>query len=274
MKLGFTEFSYGYAFTENLIRSLAAGPSSAPVFPNLIQEASLGYDVELQLPASPIFFQYKLPEWMIRRNTKVPKLKGSPLLKLPFFRMPLMRRDISDQHKLLVNLEAKHPGRVFYASPELSCNDDFNAAYLKAEVHLKSALFSPAAIGLLPDDKGHNVSYEAGKNLGWFCSEPQEIPLRRIDAVIDRVGEDLATSRDRNLFEALIGIVETITDIAGDRFADTEQVIRARLDRTMTDLPDMLPERKEAVIRILVLRDISRIRLGLDLMIAQPRVKE
>ena len=45
MKLGYTEFSFGYAFTENLIRSMPSGPTGAPFFPNLLQEAQLGYDI-------------------------------------------------------------------------------------------------------------------------------------------------------------------------------------------------------------------------------------
>jgi hypothetical protein len=64
MKVGYTEFSYGYAFTENLIRSHPTGAMGAPVFPNLVQEAKLGYDVQIQLPAVPLFFQFKLPDRM------------------------------------------------------------------------------------------------------------------------------------------------------------------------------------------------------------------
>ena len=61
MKLGYSEFSFGYAFTENLIRSSPLSPSGAPVFPNLVQEADLGYDVRIDLPGLPWFFQYNLP---------------------------------------------------------------------------------------------------------------------------------------------------------------------------------------------------------------------
>ncbi len=50
MKAGYTEFSFGYAFTESLIRGSATAPSGTPVFPNLVQEASLGYDVRSTSP--------------------------------------------------------------------------------------------------------------------------------------------------------------------------------------------------------------------------------
>ena len=61
MKVGYTEFSFGYAFTENLIRSSRATPAGAPVFPNLIQEAQLGYDVNINLPGRHSFFNSNCP---------------------------------------------------------------------------------------------------------------------------------------------------------------------------------------------------------------------
>ena len=68
MKLNYTEFSFGYAFTKNLIRSSSTTRSGAPVFPNLIQEGQLGYDVRIDLPGRPMYFQYKLPELMVRET--------------------------------------------------------------------------------------------------------------------------------------------------------------------------------------------------------------
>src|SRR5258708_31278616 len=89
MKLGYSEFSFGYAFTENLIRSSLTSPSGAPVFPNLIQEAQLGYDVHINLPGLPLFFQYKLPELMTRNTAaEISKHKISGLAA-SFFRMPI-----------------------------------------------------------------------------------------------------------------------------------------------------------------------------------------
>jgi uncharacterized protein Usg len=57
MKVGYAEFSFGYAFTENLVRASATAPAGAPVFPNLVQEAHLGYDVCIDFPAVPLFFE-------------------------------------------------------------------------------------------------------------------------------------------------------------------------------------------------------------------------
>ena len=55
-QLEYSEFSFGYAFTENLIRSSATGPSTAPRFPSLVEEGGLGYDVEIDDGGVPVFF--------------------------------------------------------------------------------------------------------------------------------------------------------------------------------------------------------------------------
>ncbi|PVA08804.1 hypothetical protein DC366_17020 [Pelagivirga sediminicola] len=110
MKVGYTEFSFGYAFTENLIRGSTSAPAGAPVFPNLVQEATLGYDVRIDFPAVPLFFQYKLPELMTRASAF--EIAGGlcPGLTLEFFRIALMRRDVSAQHQLLIDREGRYPG--------------------------------------------------------------------------------------------------------------------------------------------------------------------
>lgn len=128
MKVGYTEFSFGYAFTENLIRGSATAPTGAPVFPNLVQEAMLGYDVQIGFPAVPLFFQYKLPELMTRASAF--EIAGGlcPGLTLEFFRITLMRRDVSDQHRLMIDWEGRYPGQVFYAAPSLRDCAAFNTA--------------------------------------------------------------------------------------------------------------------------------------------------
>jgi len=147
MKVGYTEFSFGYAFTENLIRGSATAPVGAPVFPNLVQEATLGYDVRIDFPAVPLFFQYKLPELMTRARA-FEIASGLCLgLTLDFFRTALMRRDVSDQHRRLLAWERRYPGQVYYAAPCLRDCPAFNTAYNTASVASASILFYAAASG-------------------------------------------------------------------------------------------------------------------------------
>jgi hypothetical protein len=105
--VGYTEFSYGYAFTEDLIHSSSTAPTGAPVFPNLLQEGRLVLTFGSISRGVPLFFQYKLPELM-RRGTAVKIAKWNCRgLTLPFFRISMMRSDVSRQHELLMELEAR-----------------------------------------------------------------------------------------------------------------------------------------------------------------------
>ena len=274
MKLGFTEFSYGYAFTENLIRSSASGPASAPVFPNLVQEAKLGYDVRIDLPGSPLFFQFKLPELMVRDTAREIAQLGLAGLSTPFFRMPLMRRDLSDQHAHLMQLEAKFPGAVYYASPTCESSSAFNRAYSLGQVHTSSVLISPGAIGPLPDDRSHVVSYAAGSTIAWRCSEPKKVEVVGFEAISNVVTERLTQNSDSSLEETVEQIREKVWPLVPEGLRGAEDAIRDRFP-LVPDGVDVGTEEgariRKVTREILVLREVVRVGLGVDFVIAQPR---
>lgn len=274
MKLGYTEFSFGYAFTENLIRSSAQVPTGAPQFPNLVQEAQLGYDVRIDLPACPIFFQFKLPELMVRDTAKeisVHRLQG---LRCDFFRMSLMKRNLSHQHRHLIQLEQQHPRRVLYASPTMETATAFNRAYNQASVHLHSAMFSPTDIGPLPDDKQHVVSYRANGTVGWRCSRPQEVKVFPFDKVIASAQEAFHDPQFQRLEDVasrmVVELLEATPSSARIDVGAFRERVRSRLAPTI--LADGIGERHLVIIeQLLAAREIARIGLGLEMVIAQPR---
>lgn len=273
MKLDFTEFSYGYAFTENLIRWSAAGPTAAPVFPNLVQEAQLGYDVKVDLPGLPLLFQFKLPELMFRHTAREIAQLGLAGLSVPFFRMSLMRRDLSNQHAHLIRLENRFPNSVFYASPGVDGAAGFNHAYGQAEVHLRSVLFSPTDIGPLPDNDAHSVSYSTTSGVAWRCSEPQEIKAKNFEAVVMLANEALAQRSDRSLEETAGEIREGVWPLIPPELRDAEAALRQRIDarRRAADGSAVSDDRvRTASTELLVLRELVRVGLGVDLLIAQP----
>ena len=130
-QLEYREFSFGYAFTGSLIRPSVTGPSSAPRFPNLVEEGVLGYDVKIDDGGVPVFFQYKLPERIVRASAAEIAKHGLDKqgLPIPFFRMYLMKKESSRQHELLVELERKHARSVFYAAPFIVGQAAFDRAY-------------------------------------------------------------------------------------------------------------------------------------------------
>ena len=273
MNLSYTEFSFGYAFTENLIHSKPTPLNGAPYFPNLVQEGKLGYDIRIDLPGAPLFFQYKLPELMVRDTASEISRHSLSGLTTPFFRMHLMRRDISRQHELLIKLESKYPDSVFYATPELHSLQSFNKAYNSGTVHNRSVLFSPREIGSLPDDNPHVVSYCSCLSYAWFLSRPRKIRALRLNDVEARLRQSFDKPEYRTLRDMSQATVENLTVLFEEQIRDSEYAIRQRYRKRMESLeiqPEIDPTTKNVVEDLVVSRDIARLFLGLELIVSQP----
>lgn len=273
MKLGYTEFSFGYAFTENLIRSASAATGGAPYFPNLIQEGRLEYDVHIDFPGYPLYLQYKLPDLMVRDTAGEISKHSLPGIATPFFRMHLMKRPVSRQHQLLMDLERGHPHSVYYATPELGSNDSFNAAYNSASVHLRSALFFPNDIGGLPDDDPHVVAYRDDLPYAWFCSKPRETRVFRFEDIVGRLRRSFEEPRYRTLPEMVRTSLEGLVQLVPRQLRSSENAIRQRIRERWTapaDGPELDEETMGVVEDLLVCREFARVGLGLEFVIAQP----
>lgn len=70
MKPSFSELQFAYGITREIEDGLVWGQVGIPTFPNLNQEANLGFDVAFNtnVPAIPIFLQYKVPVKLTRKN--------------------------------------------------------------------------------------------------------------------------------------------------------------------------------------------------------------
>lgn len=124
MKACFSEFSYGYAVTEEIVG--AHGPLTiALIFPSLLTEGRLGYNLRLDLPGCSLFLQFKLSDCRVGGNAREAK---SGLLTNPFHRMHLRANGRSRQHQLLVDLES-HGNRVYYVAPAFYRETEFYSAY-------------------------------------------------------------------------------------------------------------------------------------------------
>ena len=275
MKLGYTEFSFGYAFTENLIRASANAPSGAPVFPNLVQEAELGYDVQIDLPGFPLFFQFKLPNLLVRDSAKEIARHSLPL-KTPFFRMDLMQKSVSQQHKLLVDLDTRCRTSVYYVSPLLSDQAEFNAAYGKVRVHRSSAFFSPTDIGPLPDNLKHSIAYRKGNNVGWFCSKPKEIRQLAYENIERHLQERFSGSEELGDLGSVANKIEDlVSDYLPEQLRNLKGEIRASIQsRLSTETnghrKDDDLETRKVIESLLTTRQLALVGLGVYMVIAQP----
>jgi hypothetical protein len=274
MKLNFTEFSYGYAFTENLIRWSSSGPLAAPIFPNLVQEAQLGYDVKIDLPGLPLFFQFKLPDLMVRDTAREIARLELPDLSVPFFRMALMRRDLSDQHKNLIDLEKKFANSVFYAAPTFLNATEFNDAYSRAEVHLRSFLFSPEDIGSLPDNEAHSVVYSKKSDNAWRCSEAKKLEVEKFEVVSIKINKKLDEISKEPLEKTTRRIRKGILPLIPQELRALEADLRKRIQERRAVIERTVPSdtrMRGVTTEILTLRELVRVGLGVDMLIAQPR---
>lgn len=173
MKRKVSEFSYGFVLTHELVNAYSYWLTAAPVFPSLIQEgrAGGGYDVNIPVRGYPLFLQFKVSEYMKRRNAKESKLVG-----LPYFRFALHRKTQSNQHQLLIELEKKD-NAVFYAAPKIHEVENLNDAFFNKEVVVRSLFVSPAEIGELPDNDIHRVVFSSESPDAYYCSVPRRLKL-------------------------------------------------------------------------------------------------
>ena len=273
MRIGYSEFSFGYAFTENLIRWSSRAPTSAPHFPNLVDEGSRGYDVRIDRGGCPLFLQYKVPEKLTTGNAVEIRKFGLPGICTPFFRMSLMQRDSSAQHRLLVDLESLWPGAVFYTAPCMWDEGAFNEAYVSVEVHRRSVLFSPQEIGYLPDSDQHSVAYRPGLNYAWFRSTAREIGAFGIERISEERRGSMDNSRYRELRTVVMEIRQSISSISPWELRGVEERARERVRARRMMREDALvnKEAEEVAEELEVSRDLARVGLGVELLIVQPR---
>ena len=233
MKPLFSEFSYGYAVTEDIVRS--NNPlKAAPIFPSLRSEGTQGgFDVKLDLPGSPLFLQFKLSDCMVR-NTAYESRQG--LFASEFYRMPLRPRGRSQQHKLLLKLEATGKA-VYYVAPAFYQDQEFNRAYTNRSILKQSVMISPAAIGPLPDDGNHHIAFERAQvPFGYLLSQD----WRRVEILS---WEDAISPMNQRrppaewpLPELLSEMEGQMLEIVSSHFEDALQMEPTKMSRSDEDL--------------------------------------
>ncbi|MCA3001428.1 MAG: hypothetical protein ING64_11865 [Rhodocyclaceae bacterium] len=189
----FSEFSYGFALTDSLVRFLGIRLGRAPIFPSLIQEGSAGggYDLHIPTKAVPIFLQFKIPKVLTRRSSLMPSA-----YQPTYFRMPLRTKE-PNQHQMLLDLQVSQPNAlILYATPLFYEVDDLDEFFILHRVHKETAFIPPSRIGSL-DSNSHHVSYKPGASTYWCHSEPREIGVGfDIESLVSALEERRALARN------------------------------------------------------------------------------
>jgi hypothetical protein len=217
----FSEFSYAFAATSELadqLRSLNA----APVFPSLIAEARLGWDVKLQTrPGAVVFLQFKTPEAL----TMASALEW-PLYRNEYFRIYIRRLRHSRQHNLLKSL-ANRERFVYYLAPRFYRISPFNRAYVSRTVIAESVSFPLQLLPVLRDDGQHYICYRTGADARWCSEEPQQIKAFPGQHLPGEIVKAIQPGQSPITLERLVNIRSGLLELSG-RSALTQDMNLAR----------------------------------------------
>lgn len=175
MKPKISEFSYGYALTEELVAYFKhSNIESAPVFPSLYEEGRLGYDMAIETKTFPLFIQFKLSEY-ITATAKSKEVKANVYKKgKRFYRIKIWAKKYSKQHDLLLSLQKKNP-YVYYAAPMFYKTEELNEHYMNRGIIKNSAFLTPSTIGYIDDQKEHSICFSGVGQEVYRFSSPQNL---------------------------------------------------------------------------------------------------
>jgi hypothetical protein len=197
MRPRISEFSYGFALTRELIDRKWNGLelTAAPFLPSLIAEGRTGggFDVALQTVNLLVFLQFKVSHLLTRRTAKGVKTGH---MTVPYYRFDVHAPRLSDQHRLLLDLEASAgsvPRMVRYVAPAFYTEGEFDAAFFSGTVSDRSIFVAPSQI-VLPDEEEHGVGFVQPAGTPVVLSDPIKIKGQVSYEAFDQALRDLATS--------------------------------------------------------------------------------
>ncbi len=238
MEPTFSEFSYGYALTQELTNGSLGSLTAAPVFPSLVAEgrAGGGYDVHLPFSGIALFIQFKVSHYLLRSNSREWPQYGSP-----YYRMYLRPLRHSDQHDLLRDLE-NAGNAVYYVAPRFHTVEELNEAYASRNVHSRSAFFSPLDIGSLPTIDQHYLTFDcsiAGAFL--WSEEPRKLKhshsSEAFKDMLTKQVKEKGSTIDNLTFERLTaGMVQILDNTA--RETDRLKELQAQISSEKQRIPE------------------------------------
>ena len=157
-----------------------------PYIPSQNEEANVGYDVKYNLAkgksAISLMLQFKTSHFVrqcSRTNSHIYNCYNGS-----YFKFPIMKKRISDQHDIMVRL-ASIGEHIYYCAPKFYTRAELESFYSAKSIMQNSRLFDPADMGFLPDNNQHHVSYDILGYQGYFHSKnKKEIRILKWDTAI------------------------------------------------------------------------------------------
>lgn len=262
MSPNISEFSYGYALTEELIHWHGTRLTAAPVFPSLIREGRLGYDLRLDRPGVPLFLQFKLSHCMVRNTAAEIRHYGLFPNGTVFYRMHLWRRTHSAQHQLLLDLE-NAGNDVSYVAPAFHEPGELDNAYFSHDVRDRSVFIRPSFIGPLPDNADHHVAFVLG-GARHFLSEPKEIAQDLAASAFARSVEQSVRKQKTSLQQQIEPLANDLINILRKHVVQRPRTLP---QKQFADRVNIIDRRKDERPPLETAAYLSRTFLGCELLL-------
>jgi len=208
----FSEFSYGFSLSYEIMNALRPNYTGYPLFPSLVEEAMKGFDVSFSRSGWPLFLQFKLSQYM----TSPSALHWSDF-DAPHFRFKIHKRKRAKieerQHNRLKELSKSEPD-VYYAAPLFHLETEFDNAFVNDKIFMKTMFISMSDLPEITDNDDHYIVFCDDKNLHWHSENNQSFDHGMIgtvflDSLNNRTPKRLDYSYFRSLREDLFNIVRS-----------------------------------------------------------------
>jgi hypothetical protein len=180
----FSEFTFGFAFTQEVTTLCWEALAGAPEMPSLFDEGhGKGFDVSLGLWGWTLFAQFKRGS-LLTRSTAL----QWDSYNNDYYRFEIYPSSRSSQHGDLVRLEAKAIMHwVAYVAPVFHTSFQLNSHFGDRHVLDNVRMISPGAIGAL-DDQIHYVTYQTCFDAPIVHSEPRRVSAMSVEGLRGRLG--------------------------------------------------------------------------------------
>jgi hypothetical protein len=228
--VGFSEFTYGFAFLFEQVNANWGGLTAAPILPSLQQEQFQGWDVSIPMFGVPFFYQFKIPQYLSAGNAMY---IDDGTYQGAYYRIDLHRRDYNLQHRTLRQVCVNNPN-TFYAAPEVNTQAAFTENFLAQTIVDVSRIIPLGdCVDILPTDgTQHSITYQQDDPNWIFHSEPhrqtRSYSGRDLGAVYHQTEKTWRTVDSAFALDLLVATTTTIKNVRGvstDQDAAESQVL-------------------------------------------------
>lgn len=154
--IGISEFTFGYAFLYEQTQANWGNLQAAPILPSLQHEQEQGWDAHLPTNATDFYYQFKLTEYLSRRNAS---FIADGTYAGPYYRLAFHRKDNNRQHQRLRDHSLANP-HTYYVAPEFNSADDFHAAFLGQQLTGQSRIIPLTDCDDVNDGDQHYITFQ------------------------------------------------------------------------------------------------------------------